>query len=167
VVQSGVKKADLIAALIVVCTSVFILLTIPAEISDWADPYGITGRTFPYAVSFLLLLLGIILAVRSGVTHIFKKTTRENTADDESEEALSKMQVKRVSIYSAAIGLYILGIIYVGFLVSSTAMIIFSVLFGGYWNKISLPLVAVITPLVIYAIFVTVMGTPLPRALLF
>ncbi len=146
-----------------VCTFVcglLYLLFISSQVSPESDgPAGVSGRTLPYIVGATLLGLGALLAGASW--------QRMRTASRAGSVLPTRAALLRVSIYAGAIALYALGISTLGYVVSTAPALLFAMLFSGARKRITLLLVTLIVPPLMYLGFHVLMKIPLPEAMFF
>ncbi len=136
------------------------LLFIGSQVSPESDgPAGVSGRTLPYIVGALLLLLGGALTVTAWL--------RSRTSDRAGTVILSRSALLRVLIYIGAITLYAVGISTLGYVVSTAPALLFAMWFSGARNRTAMLLVTLIVPPLLYLGFHVLMKIPLPEALFF
>lgn len=128
------------------------------QVNGVPDAYGISSRTLPFLVSFVLVLLGSMLVVGS-----CKRWHRAVARPTESPGTrFSSRKCLRVVTYVGAIALYLLGILYISFTFSTALMVLFSMLFCGQRKRLVLVIVTLLAPLCIYFVFAKIMMIPLP-----
>ena len=143
-----------------VVVGIVYLLFIRSQVSAETDgEAGVSGRTLPYFVGVLLLLLGTLLAAASYL--------RARTARRDGSLIITRAALGRVAIYIGAIVLYALGINYVGYIVSTAAALLFAMIFSGARNRLTLLLLTLIVPPLMYWLFHVLMQIPLPETPLF
>lgn len=136
------------------------LLLIAGQVSAETDgEQGVSGRTLPHVVGWLIVALGALLAAASG--------WRARSARRSGSVLITGAALRRVVIYIGVIALYAWGIATIGYVVSTAAALLFAMLFSGARNRLALLLMTALTPLLMYGLFHRLMQIPLPEALLF
>lgn len=109
---------------------------------------GISGRIFPYIIDFFLLILGIGLCLDSK-KHLFQCGDSECV----SAGAYDRLQLLNLFLYIIMVALYILGVTYIGFMVSSAVFIAVLLWFYGVRNPLSFILMTAFWPLFLWWVF--------------
>ena len=149
---------ELLTGLTVVLIGVLYWLAALYQVDGIPDAYGISSRTLPSIVSSVLVLLGLLLAVEG-----YKRWRCSPTiAVEQAKVRVATRKGVRVLIYIGAIALYLLGIHYISFILSTGLMLLFSMLFCGQRNRIVLIVCTLLAPLCIYLVFAKIMMIPLP-----
>lgn len=155
-------KRDLYIGFGIVALGLVYFLLIGSQVHAVNDSSGLSGRQLPWLVGALTTLCGLALAFVS-----WRKLPTAKPGEVRPGALAQNMQrIKRVVIYTAAVALYCLGIAYIGFIVSSVAALIFLMVFSGATNKIAILLTAILSPAVIWFVFVYLIGIPMPDTLL-
>ena len=131
-------------------------LCIPWQVSDFSEGYNISGRTFPYIISALMVLIGM------GITMTSWKKMKQ-AAQEEGQSALPKEVIRKIVGYVALISAYILGITHVGFIISTVVTCFLAMLLSGAKNKKLMALLSLITAASIYVLFTIVMEVYFPE----
>jgi len=153
---------DTLIGVFTIALSAIYLFLIRYQVQPDSDGYdNVSGRTLPYLVGFFLLFFGSLLALISARRGGQRKNISELTA------IASNPAAKRVLIYLFLTILYLLGISYLGYVVSSIVALIILILFNGEKRLLLVCVVAVITSISLFYFFNTLMRIPLPPTLLF
>ncbi len=119
----------------------------------------VSGRTFPYILSGTLFILSIVSII---LNYFQLRSTVSN-----EKIAIEFDRIKRAALYIFSIALYTVGIMYVGYTVSTFAFIIFAMWFSGTRISVGFFIVAIVLPPALYIIFHMLMKIPLPSTPLF
>ena len=152
-------KRELIVGLCVVGMAIIYGILTPFQASSYTEGNSISGRALPMCIALLLGVLGVSHSYHNWI--LYKSLPR----DKEAPEPLDAGFIKRVVLYLLAACLYVAGIEYIGFIVSSLVIIPCFILLSGGRNKVALIATSVLTPLVLYLVFVIVMEIYLPDGL--
>ena len=131
-------------------------LCIPWQVSDFSEGYNISGRTFPYIISGIMVLIGLGLTVTA-----WKKL--KTAYQHEFCVPFSRETRIRICAYIALIAAYILGICYVGFAVSTVLACYTAMWLSGARNKKIILLISLVTTASIYVLFTIVMEVYFPE----
>ncbi len=145
------KKRDIYFSLCAVMFSAFLLLN--------ALSYAAESAAFPVFLTSLMVFFAVILLIKSILTSPIQE-------DDQAARAQYKGLVRCAFGVIGSTCLYVAGIVYVGYFVS-TAVFFLSVMLLYGKNKLFPSLLATTSFLVIiYALFVYFLGIHLPQSLL-
>lgn len=142
-------RSNLVAGVASLILGIICYLIIPRQIAeDFAETYGITSRTVPYAVSFLWMICGICLIVQSLL--------------------LKKDQIKVLDVKKEikAVGYMIVLLVYaflfkVSFLGSTMCLGIVTLAFTGDRKKIHYVIVVAVV-MVLYILFSKILHIQMP-----
>lgn len=125
-----------------------------------SDPLD-SGRTFPYIITGILLCLSMILILNC-IKNIYKTPNfkRKYTC------LMNKYEVLRLITYLGALSAYVIGFIYVGYIVSTTIYLSFLLFFMNSKNRLAAALITIITPFVLWLFFTKAMEVQFPESLL-
>lgn len=132
----------------------------------------ISGRTFPYIIAGMLVVLGAAMTVVSVAhTKVLNKLAAKGIEAPhlkaETENApIGKYQLARLASYFGLLVLYLLGMEYVGYMVSSAVMMLASMWIFGARNKVVMAVLTVVTPVALYYFFHFVIEVQFPDTLL-
>ncbi len=143
------KKADIIVALLVIPICLYVFY----ESTTW-PVVALLGRPFviPRGVASLLLLAALLLLYRA-------LTGRALSL----EKRLEGVDLRRVTLVAVLTFAYLFAIVRIGFDATTFLYMLCFLWILGERRWPVLILVAVLTPLMVYAIFDTVLHVPLPR----
>jgi hypothetical protein len=151
-----------IGLLLIIFGLLLYFLLIPQFVEQYAGIHGAkSGRYFPYVLSFLTVLCGSIMLAFDLV---------EKKVAGKAPKAAPGLDL--FSIQSAA-GIVVLSLVYVfmisrvGYLLSTMIVLPVAMWMFGYRKVKTIVIVSVVSPLVIYLIFVKMMAVPLPVGTLF
>lgn len=119
---------------------------------------AISGRTFPLIVAAIILILGICQV--NGTVRKLKRFPP--TATRRYYPLFECKQILSMATYMGALSLYILGIEYLGFIVSTVVIVLFLLKFSLAKSKIATIAVIFILPGLLYWVFVVLMEVQLP-----
>ena len=153
-------KRDFWFGVATIAFSIFMFFSIKFFISD-SSFTGISGRVFPYVIDAFLLILGIALCWDS----------RSRLSDCENGEcldtgALTGKQILDIVTWFGMVALYILGISYIGFMVSTFAILAASLWFLGLRKPIPFIAMVSIWPPLLWYLFHKIVEVQFPDALL-
>ncbi|SDP79899.1 tripartite tricarboxylate transporter TctB family protein [Desulforhopalus singaporensis] len=126
----------------------------------------VNSRFFPKLMSVLLVIFSIILFVQNSLLH--KKTKIMPQSNNEGKNSENKSYTSWMRM-SAAVGMCILFLIFYesgGFLVTSILFMFSFLLIVGVRNWISLILISILPPVIVYFIFKVLLSVPLPEGVL-
>lgn len=142
-------RTNLVAGIASVLLGIICMLIIPTQIAeDFAETYGITSKTVPYAVAYLWVICGIILMVQSLV---LKK--------DQMKVLDVKKELKAVE-YMLVLLVYAF-LFKKSFLLSTIGLGIVTLAFSGDRKKTHYGIVTVVV-LVLYILFTKVLHVQMP-----
>ena len=102
---------------------VFLILT-PLQVSSVTDGFeNLSGRTFPYIISGMIILLGGTLTLLCYLK--LRRVPREES------RAAQSGGIRKVAVYVGAITLYALGMGFIGYVVSTAAMLVYAMWVTG------------------------------------
>jgi len=137
---------------------VFLALS-QTQVSFETDGFdNISGRTFPYIIGGVQLILGAALMAWNWPALKLANSTKGCT--------FNKARTRRIAIYAGSILVYTVMIYYIGYLVSTFAALVFALWFSGAKRNLATFLVALVTPLLMYYVFHVLMQIPFPESLL-
>ena len=157
--RKAIAKRECMIGLCVLVMAIIYGIITPFQASSYTEGNSISGRALPL---FIAMLLGFL-----GTLHSYSnwKLFQSLPADETVQEPLSPLFIKRVVLYLLASCVYVAGIEYIGFIVTSFAVLPCLILLSGGRNKKALIATTVITPLVLYGIFTLIMEIYLPDGL--
>jgi hypothetical protein len=160
-VNSARYKWDGILGIFSLCLGLVYLLLIPGQISPMLDGglNNVSGRTLPFLLGLLFCILSSLLALRSWAR--FCALRRQGLLRSHANRLFSG----KIVAYGAVIALYIECMEYIGFVVSSMALLAFAMWLTGARNKLVVALSVVAAPAFIYLLFYHVMQIPFPVGL--
>lgn len=120
-----------------------------------------SGRIFPYIISGIMFCLSVIL-----VTNCIKNIQKIPPQQRIYFHLMHKPQILRLIAYLTAISIYIIGLIYVGYIVSTLLYLVFLLLFMNSKSKLAIALISIITPIVLWFVFTIVLEVQFPESLL-
>ena len=150
-----------------VYTGLFLLLfslamyfiIIPMNIKSYAV-YGLPPTFFPKVISAALGIFSLLLLVfglkESGKTAFSKEEIVNHY------KSINKQTVKNITTVFGLFVLYLIGLVTIGFLISTPIIIILLGLAFRWKRYVILVVLSLITTAVLYIIFSMVLGTPLP-----
>lgn len=142
-------RANLVAGIASLILGLICILIIPTQISeDFAETYGITSKTVPYAVAYLWVICGIILMAQSLV---LKK--------DQIKVLNVKKELKAVE-YMLVLLVYAF-LFKKSFLLSTIALGIVTLAFSGDRKKIHYVIVTMVV-VILYILFTKVLHVQMP-----
>lgn len=118
-------KRDFWFGVATILFSIFMFFSIRISISE-ESMSGISGRIFPYVIDFFLLILGIGLCLDSR-----KHLSQCDETECADTGSYDRLQLFNLFLYVIMVALYILGVTYVGFMVSSAVFIAVLLWFYG------------------------------------
>ncbi len=143
------KKADIIVALLVIPICLYVFY----ESTKW-PVVALLGRPFiiPRGVAGFLLVAALLLLYRALTGRALPLEKRLEGAD-----------LRRVTLVAILTFAYLFAVVYIGFDATTFLYMLCFVWILGERRWSVLILVAVLTPLIVYVIFDTVLHVPLPR----
>lgn len=154
-------RRDLVFGICTLCFTIFFGVSSIFTIStDGQD--GITGQTFPFIITFILLALSFIL--------LYKTVKSLKTIPEDQRvytKAVTSYETMRILQFITALVLYVVGFIYIGFIVSTMAFLAYMMYFMHAPNKKIAGAIVIIAPLVLWYFFTKLMEVSFPEALLF
>ncbi|MCL1940095.1 MAG: tripartite tricarboxylate transporter TctB family protein [Desulfovibrionaceae bacterium] len=163
----GHARRDCFLGLGVLALGLGYFLAIPWQVSALADGAdNISGRTLPYLIAGVISLLGVALVLQA-YRRLWALPRPADADRKEGAEQGTGMFSRTMLIYCAVIGLYALGMEYVGYMVSTAAVLLFAMWLHGARGKLLMAVMAAVTPPIIYLIFRYGVQVPFPDALLF
>jgi hypothetical protein len=143
------KKADIIVALLVIPICLYVFY----ESAKWPVP-ALLGRPFviPRGVATFLLFVALLLLYRALTGRSLPLEKRLEGAD-----------LRRVTLAAVLTFAYLFAVVRIGFHATTSLYMLSFVWVLGERRWSRLILVAVLVPLIVYAIFDTVLNVPLPR----
>jgi len=134
-----------------------VLIAISTVTYTAASLYPNIASHFPTKLAFILGGLSVILLFKS----IFITRAKDTTSQADSASFIGVLTV------TLAVVIYIVAMKYIGYLITSFCLLIFVISFLGFSQKIRLLFVSLICVLVIYGVFNTLLGVPLPEGFFF
>ncbi len=138
---------------------VMYFVIIPINIKSYAV-YGLPPSFFPKVISAALGVFSLLLlasGVKEGGREVFSKEMIS-----EHFKSINTKAVKNIGMIFGLFVLYLIGLATVGFLIA-TPIIIFLLGMAFRWKRyIILTILALVATAVLYVIFGTVLGSPLP-----
>lgn len=150
-------RRDLVFGLATLLFGAFYFASCFATISVRASNIGVSGRTFPLIVAVILLVLGASLSLST-----LRKIRQIPKASRRYYSLFEANQLFGMSVYFGALCIYILGIEYVGYIVSSVLVVLFLLKFSLAKNKIAIAVMTVLLPGGLYWVFTKAMEVQLP-----
>lgn len=154
-------KRDLIFGVCSLCFTIFFgvssIFTISPEGSD-----GISGQTFPFIITFILLSISIIF--------IYSTIKNLNTIPKDERVYIKSVQnyeAIRIIKFILSLVLYVFCFIYIGFIISTAIFLAYMMYFMHAPNKKIAGAIVVIAPLILWYFFTKLMEVSFPAALLF
>ena len=120
-----------------------------------------SGRTFPYIITGVLLCLAILHIANCILT--IRKIPKDKRV---YVYLMNKHQFLRLVLYLGALAIYVLGFMYVGYIVSTAIYLVFLLLFMKAKNKLAVILLTAITPFVLWLFFTAVLKVQFPETFL-
>jgi putative tricarboxylic transport membrane protein len=157
--ELNITKKNIIIALITFFIGLLIFLLVPYQIHLVRGTTIITARDFPKTISYILMLLGIILGIKS----IFEK---EKSKNNSKVEKACKDDLIRIIKFLSMFAMYIFGIKIIGFFTLTTIFIVFLMIFLKIKKWYMIFLITIGVDLFLYLIFVNVMKVNLPTGLI-
>lgn len=157
-------KRDFITGLCVIGLGMLYGIITPFQTSSYVEGTGVSGRALPLGIAVLLAVLGAALAARSA--RLLRRLPPEQGPDQSGSTSADTAYVRRVLLYLLTSALYVAGIEYIGFIVSSFAAIPCLIVLSGGRSKAAIAITAVAAPLLLYAVFTLAMEVYLPEGLL-
>lgn len=114
-----------------------------------------TAAFFPRVVLVLLMFLTLLFIIQSW---------RKGPAKAAGEK-MEREKVRRVVVTMGLSVLYVLGVIYLGTLVSSALFIAAAMLTWGVRRKLTILLTAMLTPIMVYLVFTKILLVQLPSGI--
>ncbi|SHN59785.1 tripartite tricarboxylate transporter TctB family protein [Desulfovibrio litoralis] len=153
-------KNDIFFSIVTLLFALFFTISIFVTI-EARDETIVGARTFPYFIAAGLFILGTCLFYSSLKQLKLNEFTLEDTLN------LSFKQIQAVSLYLLILVLYCLGIMYIGYIVSSALVLLVLMLFYGARNKLIISLMVCIVPFVMWLVFSVLMEVQFPQTLLY
>lgn len=146
---------DMLTGLGAVVLSVAYYFAIPYCVSGYSEGHNISGRTIPYLVAGGMALIGVCLTARSALQ-------RARLSDAASSPAFPPGVLRRTLLYVLLIVAYILGLTYVGFIVSTSLALFGAMHLTGARRYPLMAAISVVTGGVLYALFTLCMEVYFP-----
>lgn len=145
-----VYKQDIIAGVVI------ILLGISAFVMALSMPGN--ASMFPKIVSSGLMILGVLLILTS------MDKIKKNV--DTEEKAASIGEFKSPVMVLGLLILYVLGVIYIGFYISTPIMLVCYMFFMGIKNIKTILVTTAVVMIFVYCLFTMQLGVPLPAGII-
>ena len=156
-------KRDFLIGLGTVLLAGLYLALIPYQVQSDSDGYDfVSGRTLPFMVGGLLLITGTALTITS-----LRTMNRTSPHEQAPSPEPTRHRYKRVAILTALAVLYILGLTYIGYIVSTILALAAAMVFSGERRKRLVVIISILTSVLLYYFFHKLMQVPLPDTLLF
>lgn len=136
-----VIKLDLVSGVFFFILSVLLVILIPSQIKVLGDSH-ITARSFPYLLSFLIM----VMSLRLIITDLFKIIRKQKINTKKFD---LKVEMKALIIFGILIG-YLILMPFTGFLISSLLMCVSFLFFFRTKRKIYYLIVVVACVIVFY-----------------
>lgn len=154
-------RRDLVFGICTLCFAIFFGISSIYTINTDGES-GVTGRTFPFIITSILLILSCILI------YVTTKRIRQIPEDDRIyEECVTNYEMTRIIQFIIALIVYVLGFIYIGFIVSTTLFLAYMMYYMHAPNKKIAGAIVIIAPLLLWYFFTRLMEVSFPEALLF
>ena len=153
-------RKDILFAIVTLVFALAFTISIFVTIHS-PDEAVVDGRTFPFFIAAGLFILGACLLYSSCRQLKLIECTLGDTL------GLSSNQIKAVVFYLFILVLYCLGIMYIGYIVSTAITLLVLMLFYGAKNKIVITIMACIVPFLMWLVFVVLMEVQFPQTLLY
>lgn len=151
-------KRDLWFGLAATAFSLFFALSTVLTVESRGD--GVTGRTFPWLIAIALFSAGASFSLSTW--RKLRQSVRQSDA-----KPLSGAGFTRIAVYMGTLCLYLLGIQFIGYVVSTVATLTFLMMYTGARNKAVIAVMAVLAPAGMWFAFARLMDVQFPEALLF
>lgn len=153
-------RRDLVFGVCAFCFAIFFGVSCVYTINTEGET-GITGQTFPFIITAILLVLSCLLLV--GTIRKLRTIPQEERI---YTPCVSNQEFSRILQFLVALVLYVLGFMYLGFIVSTAAFLAWMLYFMHASNlKIAAGIVG-IAPLLLWYFFTRLMEVSFPEALL-
>jgi hypothetical protein len=153
------RKADIIAAIIMITLSIALCLLIPTEIEVVGSTVGMTARFFPYVIVLGILGASVFLLIGS-----IKSNDKRN---DDVLPKLDKNERFRVAGLIVIVFGYILLLHAIGYIASTPIAIAVFMRYYGMKRLSIILLASTVLTISLYLVFTTLMGVILPEGELF
>lgn len=121
---------------------------------------AVTGRTFPWLVACFTFILGLSLTASS-----YKEL--QGFRGEPGGNVYNKQQLNKIALYLALICLYVLGISFIGYMVSTAIFVAALLIFFGYRKKVIFLSLVLLLPVLMWYAFSQLIEVQFPEALLF
>ena len=155
-------KRDLWIGIVTIVLGIMLFFTIIYTISDQTFT-GINGRAFPYVIDVFLIILGCALAIDSFMQ--LKKNLHSDKNTNKYEININN--ILHIFIFFALLCLYVVSIMYIGFVVSSFLFTAILLIFYKLKNKIAFIVITCSCTPILWFVFDKLVGVEFPTALLF
>lgn len=146
------KENTVIGIILLALSGFYAFLT--SRLPDRNIPNTLGANFMPYIFAGLLAFLAILLIVEGYVKH-----NRGASACDGNK--LCAVDMLNIVALFAALIIYILGIIYVGYLIVTPLFMAFLMYYGGSRNKLEIAIVSILVTVIVYFLFHNVFMVPL------
>lgn len=155
-------KRDLWIGIATIALSIILFFAIIYTISDQTFT-GISGRAFPYVIDAFLIILGCALTIDSFIQLKRMSHNDEST----SEYKADTHNIVLILTFFVIVCLYVISIMYIGFIVSSFIFTAILLIFYRLKNKIAFIIITCSCTPILWFVFDKLVGVEFPTALLF
>ena len=150
---------------LVICISFVsaLLFIVPSQIEEEVGHHYQSPSLYPKILIGVMILLSMLMTA----TSLRKRTAITNKSGLKSARLLSSQNIRVFVMIVASIAYIWIVVDWLGFLLSSAIILLFSMRFYGYRNTFVTILIAVIVPIVVYYIFKVSLQMPLPMGSIF
>lgn len=158
-------KRDLWIGTGTLVVSLLLFLAIRFTISEQSFT-GISGRAFPYVINGLLAVLGLALTLDS-FPQLRKAAADDSSGDRPGDAGTNWKNLSRIGVYFLLVCLYVTGISYIGFVVSTLVFTAAILVFYRLGNKLAFAIITCGCAPILWFVFDKLVGVEFPHALLF
>ena len=141
-------------------------ICIPSQVLPYGEGYGISGQSLPKLIAAGLVLSGLLM-IANGWRMLKKIQAAGKQAETQPGPLFGKAGLRRMLCYAGVLVVYFLLMERLGFIVSSIPALAAAMWLSGARSRIVIALTSVLAPPLLYLLFSSVMGIPLPRGVLF
>ncbi len=156
---------EYIHKVLMILFGIIVLFLIPHQIKVPLNS-DVSPRAFPYAVTFLVIGISLISLIADIITHKKRSAVQSNESlTEEDHEKKSKIVNFKVILMFTITVLWIVLVPIIGFILTTFAFIMASMLIMGNHNKIQLLVVPLIFSPVVYYVFGILLKVDIPEIL--
>ena len=155
-------RRDLYFGIATLGFSCFFILSIFFTVDNESAISGVSSRTFPYIIAASMSLLSLSLILSR--VHALKKIEK---SEREYIPLMDRKEIIRTIYFICSLVIYVLGFVYLGYFLSTTAYILFWFYFMGAKNKLAVWIMTFVAPGAFWFFFVKILGVQFPETFLF